>query len=67
MTYIGFDEGTHGQHIARRPEGTEYIRAATHPPSSGEKITALLAYTGLRWGEGAQTNPETQERQSSND
>jgi hypothetical protein len=44
VTYIGYDEATHGQHIARWPEGIEYIRAATSPTSLGPRqaVTRVL-------------------------
>lgn len=44
VTYIGYDEATHGQHIARWPEGIEYIRAATSPTSLGSRqaVTRVL-------------------------
>jgi len=37
VTQIGYDPKTHGQHVARWPEGTEYIRPATSPTSLGRK------------------------------
>lgn len=33
VTYIGYDADTHGQHVARWPSGTEYVRPATTPTS----------------------------------
>jgi hypothetical protein len=37
VTYIGYDPQTHGQHVARWPEGVEYLRPATTPTSLGPK------------------------------
>lgn len=37
VAYIGYDPETHGQHVARWPEGVEYIRAATTPTSLGPR------------------------------
>lgn len=44
VTQIGYDPDTHGQHVARWPEGTEYIRPATTPTSLGprESVRRLL-------------------------
>lgn len=33
VTYVGYDADTHGQHVARWPSGTEYVRPATTPTS----------------------------------
>ncbi|HEX3815512.1 MAG TPA: pyridoxamine 5'-phosphate oxidase family protein [Mycobacteriales bacterium] len=35
ITYVGYDPETHGQHVARWPAGTEYLRPATTPTSLG--------------------------------
>lgn len=37
VTQIGYDPDTHGQHVARWPEGVEYIRPATTPTSLGPR------------------------------
>ena len=37
VTQIGFDPGTHGQHVVRWPEGTEYIRPATSTTTLGPR------------------------------
>lgn len=37
VTQIGYDPDTHGQHVARWPEGTEYLRPATSPTSLGPR------------------------------
>jgi hypothetical protein len=44
VTYLGYDEETRGQHIARWPEGVEYVRAATTPTSLGPRreVTRVL-------------------------
>jgi hypothetical protein len=44
ITYIGYDPDTHGQHVARWPEGAEYVRPATTPTSLGppEPVRRLL-------------------------
>ena len=35
VTYIGFDADTNGQHVARWPAGTEYVRPSVTPTSLG--------------------------------
>lgn len=35
VTYIGYDPGTSGQHVARWPAGLEYVRPAVTPTSLG--------------------------------
>jgi hypothetical protein len=44
VTYIGYDEDTGGQHVARWPAGIEYIRPATTPTSLGppQSVRRLL-------------------------
>jgi hypothetical protein len=44
VTYIGYDPETGGQHVARWPAGTEYLRPATTPTSLGppEPVRRLL-------------------------
>ena len=36
VSYIGYDPDTHGQHVARWPADTEFIRPATTPTSLGK-------------------------------
>ncbi len=44
ITYIGYDEVTRGQHVARWPGGREYIRPAVTPTSLGPEqyVSRLL-------------------------
>lgn len=46
VTQIGYDAETRGQHVARWPEGTEYVRPATSPTSLGPRrpVRRLLQY-----------------------
>jgi hypothetical protein len=37
VTYIGYDEATGAQHVARWPAGEEYLRPATTPTSLGPR------------------------------
>jgi hypothetical protein len=37
VTYIGYDEATGAQHVARWPAGDEYLRPATNPTSLGPR------------------------------
>ncbi len=40
VTYIGYDEDTRGQHVARWPAGREYIRPSVTPTSLGPEQPA---------------------------
>jgi hypothetical protein len=44
VTYIGYDPDTSGQHVARWPDGLEYVRPAATPTSLGppQPIRRLL-------------------------
>jgi hypothetical protein len=45
VTYIGFDPGTGAQHVARWPDGTEYLRPKITPTSFGPRqpVTRVLS------------------------
>jgi hypothetical protein len=45
VTYIGYDEATGAQHVARWPAGLEYLRRSTTPTSLGppEQVRRLLS------------------------
>jgi pyridoxamine 5'-phosphate oxidase-like protein len=46
VTYIGYDPETGGQHVARWPAGTEYLRPATTPTSLGPPQPVQRLLTG---------------------
>ena len=46
VTYIGYDPETGGQHVARWPTGTEYLRPATTPTSLGPPQPVHRLLTG---------------------
>jgi len=45
VTYIGYDPDTHGQHVARWPDGLEYLRPSVTPTSLGppQPVRRLLS------------------------
>jgi hypothetical protein len=50
VTYIGYDEATGAQHVARWPAGDEYLRPATTPTSLGPRQPVRRVLTAPRAG-----------------